>query len=78
MLAQANGDPVYWDDAYPIALMLKVAHPGADPAAVDGDTLRAWVAALPGFADDPQQACAGWLDDIRIEWLEIGGLTAAS
>jgi FeS assembly protein IscX len=77
MLAQAIGDPVYWDDAYPIALMLEAAHPGADPLAVDRDTLRDWVVALPGFADDPQQARPGWLDDIQVEWLEIGGLNAA-
>lgn len=73
-MAGSGADPVYWDDAYPIALLLKAHHPDAEPADVDHVTLRRWVIALPGFSDDPDMARAEWLDDIQCEWLEIGGL----
>ncbi len=73
-MARSGADPIYWDDAYPIALLLKASHPGVEPADVDHATLRRWVIALPGFSDDPDMARTEWLDDIQCEWLEIGGL----
>ncbi len=73
-MARSGADPIYWDDAYPIALLLKACHPDAEPLQVDYATLRQWVIALPGFSDDPDMARTEWLDDIQCEWLEIGGL----
>lgn len=63
-------DPVYWDDAYPIALLLKEAHPDADPASVDLNELHSWVTRLEGFADDGE-AQRAWLEQIQVEWVEL-------
>ncbi|MGQ9815621.1 MAG: Fe-S cluster assembly protein IscX [Candidatus Roseilinea sp.] len=73
-MASSGADPIYWDDAYPIALLLKANHPDVEPLDVEHATLRQWVIALPGFSDDPDMVCTEWLDDIQCEWLEIGGL----
>jgi FeS assembly protein IscX len=64
-------DPLYWDDAYPIALLLKAAHPGTDPIAIDYRVLHGWVIGLEGFADDPKVMYVGWLERIQAEWVEI-------
>lgn len=64
-------DPLYWDDAYPIALLLKAAHPDVDPIVVEQRELREWVIRLAGFADDPQVMRADWLEQILAEWVEI-------
>ena len=70
-MADAPLDPLYWDDAYPIALLLKVAHPDIDPIGVDQRKLHEWVIRLAGFADDPQIMRADWLEQILAEWVEI-------
>ena len=64
-------DPIYWDDAYPIALMLRRAHPGVDPAGLALETLREWVLLLDGFADDPRLMSVEILEQIQAEWLEV-------
>jgi FeS assembly protein IscX len=64
-------DPLFWDDAYPIALLLKAAHPETDPLAVDFAVLREWVLALDAFADEPQGASLHWLEQIQVEWIEL-------
>jgi FeS assembly protein IscX len=64
-------DPVYWDDAYPIALLLKEAHPDADPAVVDLNELQNWVMRLEGFADDGGAVQREWLEHIQVEWVEL-------
>lgn len=65
-------DPVYWDDAYPIALLLREAHPdAADPASVAPAQLHAWVIALEAFADDRGVMPAEWLEQILVEWVEL-------
>ncbi len=64
-------DPLYWDDAYPIALLLKAAHPDADPIAIDHHVLHQWVIGLEGFADDPHVMYVDWLERIQAEWVEI-------
>ena len=74
VMASAGSDPLYWDDAYPIALLLQASYPDAEPTEIDHATLRQWVAALPGFTDDPDLVRTEWLDDIRCEWLEVGGI----
>ena len=64
-------DPIYWDDVYAIALMLRRVYPRVDPLrASDGD-LRRWVIALDGFADNPAGGAPELLDDIRAEWIEL-------
>ncbi len=64
-------DPLYWDDAYPIALALKIAHPGVDPMDVELSVLHEWVVALRDFADEPQVMRIEWLDQIQAEWIEL-------
>lgn len=65
-------DPLYWDDAYPIALLLNAHHPDiADPTQVTHAVLRNWVVALDGFSDDPQAATAEYLEQIQAEWVEL-------
>ncbi len=64
-------DPIYWDDAYPIALMLRRAHPEVDPLQVPDAELRQWVARLDGFADDVDGGVPELLDGIRAEWVEL-------
>jgi FeS assembly protein IscX len=64
-------DPLYWDDAYPIALLLKAAHPDTDPTAIEQHILCEWVVALQGFVDDPALARSEWLEHIQAEWVEL-------
>ena len=65
-------DPVYWDDAYPIALMLNAAHADVDdPSTITLSTLQAWVVALDGFADDGDAPQPEWLEHIQAEWVEL-------
>ncbi len=64
-------DPLYWDDAYPIALSLKAAHPDVDPTAIEHCVLHEWVIKLEGFADDPAVMRDDWLEQIQAEWVEL-------
>jgi FeS assembly protein IscX len=64
-------DPIYWDDAYPIALLLKQEHPDADPASVDLTELQRWVIHLDDFADDGSIVQREWLEQIQVEWVEL-------
>lgn len=65
-------DPVYWDDAYPIALLLRAAHPEVtDPASVAPALLHTWVIALDVFADDREAMPVEWLAQILVEWVEL-------
>ena len=70
-MAGSKHDPLYWDDAYPIALVLKAAHPGLDPTEIDRQTLHSWVVRLEGFADDPAVISVDWLEQIQAEWVEL-------
>ena len=70
-MADAALDPLYWDDAYPIALLLKAAHPDVDPIALDQRVLHGWIVTLEAFADDAQIVRADWLEQILAEWVEI-------
>jgi FeS assembly protein IscX len=63
-------DPLYWDDAYAVALALMERHPQVDPLGVDWETLHHWVTELPDFSDDPDFVHRGWLRDIQKEWYE--------
>lgn len=65
-------EPVYWDDGYPIALLLREAHPDVvDPSTVEPALLRAWVIALDAFVDDREAMPAEWLAQILVEWVEL-------
>jgi len=69
--AAQTANPLFWDDAYPIALLLKRQHSAEDPLALDDVALRSRVIGLADFADDPDGAQATWLEDIRREWVEL-------
>ncbi len=64
-------DPLYWDDAYPIALTLKRTHPNVDPGKLSHEDLHQWVVALEAFADDIDAFLVERLEDIQVEWLEL-------
>jgi FeS assembly protein IscX len=64
-------DSLYWDDAYPIALVLKTEHPGEDPTQVEHATLHKWVIGLVEFADDPAVMRIEYLEQILAEWVEL-------
>ena len=65
-------DPLYWDDAYSIALLLNAAHPDVgDPSQVMLPQLKTWVTALNGFADDHETAPVEQLEQIQVEWVEL-------
>jgi len=65
-------DPLYWDDAYPIALTLNATHPDVtDPSTVALWTLKDWIVTLDGFADESDAAVVEWLERIQAEWVEL-------
>ena len=70
-MAGSEHDPLYWDDAYPIALVLRAVHPDVDPTELDSQLLHAWVVGLEGFADDPAVMRVEWLEQIQAEWVEL-------
>jgi FeS assembly protein IscX len=63
-------DPLYWDDAYAIALALLERHPRVDPLDLDLEIIYQWVIELSDFADEPALKHRGWLRDIQKEWYE--------
>ncbi|MCL6510875.1 MAG: Fe-S cluster assembly protein IscX [Anaerolineae bacterium] len=65
-------DPLYWDDTYPIALLLDAAHPEVtDPTTLDLSVLRDWVIRLEGFSDECDVLPVEWLERIQMEWVEL-------
>jgi FeS assembly protein IscX len=64
-------DPLYWDDAYPIALALQQTYPQVDPIQVPLETLHQWVIALQEFADNANAVIIERLEEIQVEWIEI-------
>ena len=65
-------DPLYWDDPYPIALALKQLHPEIDPTTIAPETLQKWVVTLDEFADNKDEMPIERLEEIQVEWIEIG------
>ena len=59
-----------WTDAEEIALALVARFPDTDPLSVRFTDLRAWVAALAGFDDDPMASSEGKLEAIQMAWFE--------
>jgi FeS assembly protein IscX len=64
-------EPVYWDDAYPIALLLRDTRPDSDPLTVSLDVLRSWVLEIKAFSDDPELYPVECLEEIQREWVEL-------
>ena len=64
-------EPLYWDDAYPIALNIRKNFPQMELSAATPQELRAAVLALEGFADDPDMGHVERLEDIQREWLDL-------
>jgi FeS assembly protein IscX len=59
-----------WTDVREIAIELEEALPDIDPRYVNFVDLRAWVLALPDFADDPNHSGEKVLEAIQMAWLE--------
>ena len=70
-VAQPTKDPLYWDDAYGIAILLKKAHPQTEPVELDLRTLKDWALALDGFCDTPEGGYNEMLEAIQAEWIEL-------
>ncbi|MCX6017532.1 MAG: Fe-S cluster assembly protein IscX [Chloroflexi bacterium] len=64
-------DPIYWDDAYPIALLLRRTRPGVNLLDVPLDRLCEWVKQLDGFADESDVFPVDCLEQIQAEWVEL-------
>ena len=61
---------LYWDSSYEIALSLMEEHPNIEVDSVGTEQLYQWVIALPNFADNPELANEGILNEILREWYE--------
>ena len=59
-----------WTDVGEIAIELAEAYPEIDPAKVNFVDLMRWVAALPGFDDDPRRCGEKILEAIQQAWLD--------
>jgi FeS assembly protein IscX len=59
-----------WTDSHEVAIALAEAHPDVDPARVRFTEMRAWVLALPGFADDPAHCGEKILEAIQMAWID--------
>jgi FeS assembly protein IscX len=61
---------LYWDSSYEIVMSLVDRYPEVDVETVGVEQLYQWIIALPNFADDPNLANEGILNDILREWYE--------
>ena len=59
-----------WTDTIEIAIELSEAFPDQDPMRVNFVDLRAWVMALPNFADDPKRCGEKILEAIQQAWID--------
>ena len=59
-----------WTDTLEIAIALAEARPDTDPRTVRFTDLMQWVAALPGFDDDPRRCGEKVLEAIQMAWIE--------
>ena len=59
-----------WTDTGDVARALAAAHPDVDPLQIRFTDLRAWVCALPGFADDPNRSGEKILEAIQMAWID--------
>ncbi|HLV34227.1 MAG TPA: Fe-S cluster assembly protein IscX [Spirillospora sp.] len=61
---------LYWDSSYEIVMSLVDRYPEVDVETVGVEQLYQWIIELPNFADDPDFANEGILNDILREWYE--------
>ncbi|OYW13394.1 MAG: Fe-S assembly protein IscX [Rhodospirillales bacterium 12-54-5] len=59
-----------WTDVHKIAIALEETHPDVDNVNLRFTDLRAWVVALPGFADAPDGCNEKILEAIQMAWLD--------
>ena len=59
-----------WSDALDIAIALCDAHPEVDPQYVRYTDMHAWICALPGFDDAPDNSNERILEAIQMAWIE--------
>lgn len=59
-----------WTEPYKIAIALEESHPDADNINLRFTDLRAWVLALPDFADDPNGCNEKILEAIQMAWID--------
>ena len=59
-----------WTDVNDIAIELYDTHPDVDPQYVRFTDLHAWVMALPGFNDDPNNSNEKILEAIQMAWID--------
>ena len=59
-----------WSDSLDIAIDLIEAHPDVDPQYVRYTDLHAWVCALEGFDDQPDNSNEKILEAIQMQWIE--------
>ena len=59
-----------WTDSLEIAIALDEAHPDVDPQYVRFTDLHAWVCALDGFDDEPENSNEKILEAIQMNWIE--------
>lgn len=60
-----------WSEQDRLAEALWAAYPEQDRLALDGESLRRLIVALPGFCDAPNPADARTLDKILWTWMRI-------
>ena len=65
-----NQGALFWENSYEIVLALMELYPDVEIDTVGIEQLRQWIIALPNFADDPEIATEGILQDILREWYE--------
>jgi len=66
-----ESDTFHWLDVERIAEELDEAHPDVDPLRVSFPSLRALVAALPGFREEPGHPCnERILEAIQQHWID--------
>jgi FeS assembly protein IscX len=59
-----------WTDVNDIAIGLTETHPDTDPRYVRFTDLHAWVMALEGFRDDPNNSSEKILEAIQMAWID--------
>lgn len=59
-----------WTDVNDIAIGLTETHPDTDPRYVRFTDLHAWVMALEGFSDDPNNSSEKILEAIQMAWID--------
>ena len=59
-----------WTDVQAIAEALYDAHPDIDPKVIRFTDLHAWVMALDGFSDEPNNSNEKILEAIQQLWIE--------